>query len=1187
MKLRPFRRFLAVILTLALLLGVFSGSMLVSAATLSANTGVRDTVCTALSSQAQAYYTGSNSYASLSQLSGVDSTDSYTATQNNPLYTALYNLMSSTRNSTEVVYSGTGTSSLAHYWGYTDAEAGSSTYLYFYTDVLSNDSSVSSLTMNREHVWPQSKASYYQLNGGADLHHLRPSISGVNQSKSNNAFANLIGTDTTYSAYQVNNVDVIWTGTKDFDNVLEVRDNIKGDVARILLYVYCRWQQPNLYSDVASGNLPALDSDDSSNSGERIIEDRATLLQWCQQDPVDEWEMQRNDQVENVQGNRNVFIDYPEFAWLMFGLTPPTDMVTPSGEAAGGASTVTITASSNNTAWGTVSVSGSTITASPAEGYYASGYEVTSGSATVTQSGNSFTVSATGNCTIKIIFSAKTPVTVSFSVPEGVTQAAVSGYAEEAITLPTPTGTPSATAQSYTFAGWVTASLEDTTTKPTILKAGDSFTTSTNTTLYALYTYTTGGSGTTEYGLVTSADQLVSGSTVVIAAAGYDYALSTTQNGNNRGQAVIVKNTTDNTIAFASDAGVAELTLGVGTTDGTWSFYDDSNSGYLYAASSSSNYLRTESAVSDNSSFAVTVTSDGTATLAAQGTNTRNYVRYNNSSKIFSCYASTTTTVQPVALYIATAAGTVYYTTVLESACDHVYTDVVTPATCTTDGYTTHTCSLCGYVYVDSTVGATGHSYDEGVITTAATCEEAGVKTFTCANCGDTYTEAIPSTGHNYVDGVCTNCGAAQGTSNTYRLITAESDLASGNYVLIVKAGGKNPGSYSYYALKRQADSSYVLAEAADTYVGTSETMPTTISVSDDTIVWDAAYDTAMTLSDGSTNVLYTTKSNYLYYGSGTASAWTLTFDSATGTFKFQTSDTASTTRYLGLRDDLTSTGSNGNPRFRCNSTASTTSYQFYLYLQETASHTHSGTAVAAKAPTCTEAGNQAYWTCTCGKLFSDAACTTETTLEAVTIAATGHNWVEATDGENYLAPTCTETGLAYMVCSVCGEVGEGREIPALGHDMVAGTVHPATCTEDGYTEYACSRCDATDVGDIVAATGHSEVTDAAVAPTCTETGLTEGSHCSVCNEVIVAQEVVPATGHTEVTDAAVAPTCTETGLTEGSHCSVCGVTIVAQEVVPATGHTEVTDAAVAPTCTTAGLTEGSHCSVCGVTLVA
>ena len=103
----------------------------------------------------------------------------------------------------------------------------------------------------------------------------------------------------------------------------------------------------------------------------------------------------------------------------------------------------------------------------------------------------------------------------------------------------------------------------------------------------------------------------------------------------------------------------------------------------------------------------------------------------------------------------------------------------------------------------------------------------------------------------------------------------------------------------------------------------------------------------------------------------------------------------------------------------------------------------------------------------------------------------------------------------------------------------------------------------------------HTEVTDVAKAPSCTETGLTEGKHCAVCNEVLVAQETVRAKGHIDENSdytcdvcradlcieheeeiiPAVSATCTETGLTEGKKCSICGDILVAQETVKANGH--------------------------------
>ena len=115
----------------------------------------------------------------------------------------------------------------------------------------------------------------------------------------------------------------------------------------------------------------------------------------------------------------------------------------------------------------------------------------------------------------------------------------------------------------------------------------------------------------------------------------------------------------------------------------------------------------------------------------------------------------------------------------------------------------------------------------------------------------------------------------------------------------------------------------------------------------------------------------------------------------------------------------------------------------------------------------------------------------------------------------------------------------------------------------------------------------HNPVADPAVAATCTTEGLTEGSHCSTCNAVLVAQQPIPATGHTPVADPAVAATCTTEGKTEGSHCAVCSEVLIAQQPIPATGHTPVADPAVAPAYGVEGRTEGSHCAVCGAVLVA
>ena len=140
--------------------------------------------------------------------------------------------------------------------------------------------------------------------------------------------------------------------------------------------------------------------------------------------------------------------------------------------------------------------------------------------------------------------------------------------------------------------------------------------------------------------LVTNANDLAVGDQIIIAAAGYNYAISTTQNTNNRAATAITKND-DNTLETPSGS-VQIITLEQGTVTTTMTYAFNVGNGYLHAASSSSNYLRTQQAKDANSSWTISIASDGAATIQAQGNNTRNLLRYNSTGNnpLFSCYRS-------------------------------------------------------------------------------------------------------------------------------------------------------------------------------------------------------------------------------------------------------------------------------------------------------------------------------------------------------------------------------------------------------------------------------------------------------------------------------------------------------------------------------------------------------------------
>lgn len=165
------------------------------------------------------------------------------------------------------------------------------------------------------------------------------------------------------------------------------------------------------------------------------------------------------------------------------------------------------------------------------------------------------------------------------------------------------------------------------------------------------------------YSLVTSTDALTFGSEVIIVGFGDKgtVALSTTQNNNNRGTAGVtvesdkVKNPSD---------GVQVFTLEFGELGNSVAFYDGEGDpdakdkievGYIYAASSSNNYMRTEKVLSKNSSFEVKI-AGGVATITAQGEFTRNVIQYNEGNTCFSCYASASQ--KPVKIFKKDGSGT-------------------------------------------------------------------------------------------------------------------------------------------------------------------------------------------------------------------------------------------------------------------------------------------------------------------------------------------------------------------------------------------------------------------------------------------------------------------------------------------------------------------------------------------------
>ena len=276
----------------------------------------------------------------------------------------------------------------------------------------------------------------------------------------------------------------------------------------------------------------------------------------------------------------------------------------------------------------------------------------------------------------------------------------------------------------------------------------------------------------------------------------------------------------------------------------------------------------------------------------------------------------------------------------------------------------------------------------------------------------------------------------------------------------------------------------------------------------------------------------------------------------------------------------------------------------------------HTLTAVPEVPATCEETGVKAHWVCSvCGKLFSDADGKNETTLEALTIPATGHAW-----GQPAWTWTGTESASAVFTCA--RDAGHTQTLTAAvtsqvttepGCESTGVRTYTATVTFEGqtYTDtktetlpaaghvwgqpvwqwtgfaaqavFACAR-DA----------GHTQTLTAVVTsqvttePGCESTGVRTYT-ATVTLEgrtyTDTKTETLPATGHDTQLVGAKPATCTENGYTGDEVCKTCGVTVKKGEVIPATGHDTQLVGAKPATCTQDGYTGDEVCKTCGETV--
>lgn len=581
--------------------------------------------------------------------------------------------------------------------------------------------------VNREHVWPKDAGRAFpaESKAGSDAHHLRPCDQVLNSTRGSKSFD--IVPQTTNNIVKQN-------GSTSYGNLCYTSGNFfypgegyRGATARILFYVQTRWGD--------EWNLKFVDS-----AGEcKTIGKISTLLQWHLQEPPTAEEIRRNEVIFGIQGNRNPFIDHPEYATQIYcydGQSYNTKLQEVAKQYGDYEDTdvesITLSPSSLNIAVGQSAQISAAVSPSGAN----KAIEWTSSNKSVaTVDGNGKVTALSGGYTTIIATSKKTPsVKATLDViVKSVTGINISGNPVQTSYYEGDTFNPQGLTVTATYSDGSTGTL--TNEACTWLDAGTKLPTLSKGTTGVICKV--GGVEQQFNGIVVN--QAV-GKTETFNRSSFNtttnsYGWNTWSSGTIEGQAFMYPGRTDsiqmnnsqqayyifNTTPIPGQ--LISITIKAqGTKD--WEIrtsttpYDSTASGYPKTGTSHG----IQSATSDGTTWTLN-TSDPYFTI--------NYL------------GSKATYIDSITISFGGSAG---------EDCEHSYTSVVTPPTCSQNGYTTHTCSKCGNSYMDNYVDALGHQWSDWSVKTPATCTASGLEERVCQRdgCGHKETRVISALGHSW-----------------------------------------------------------------------------------------------------------------------------------------------------------------------------------------------------------------------------------------------------------------------------------------------------------------------------------------------------------------------------------------------------------------------------------------------------